>query len=426
MGIALFGYCTKYIFSVLLVHYIRPSLFGDFNIAIRVLGVLTAFSLLGTHYASRRFLSRYLRRNEHDNLQNYIKWSVTRIRVSFVICTIIALSTYLIMHELHIWHIRDIRNYHLAVYMLWIAPLSASLTLFATYLLCAEFPVFYKLITNMLYFFACCIFLMVASSPGATFDSRMLVAILFASFALSIAITVLFTLKKKPHLFINIVRAFHSPKEKEVHPDWPNVSTLMAMNGLIAIVIASTDLLLVRIIAPNEDSVGLYAVALTIGSFLLLIPQNMYSSLSTQVHELYHQEGGAQRLEERFKHTNKYMMFTTLFIATGMLLGSKTLLLHFGMVYSQAQCALIILIIGFTMNAYSQSAVTLLLYAGFEKMMQTILINQLIALVTLCTALTYFFGITGTAIAVSLVLTCRTIACHIIAYRKTKIKTYVF
>ena len=426
MAITIFGYLTKYIFNIILTHYLRPSLFGDFNIAVRVLGIMTSFALLGTNYSSKRFMSRYLRLREHDNLQNYIKWNLQLIRVSFFICIAIAMSSYLIMHALHIWHIKDIRTYHLAIYMLWIAPLASILSLLATYLLCAEYPISYKLLTNMVYFFSICVFMVVVSTFNITFTSYTLVSILFISFTILVIIALLFIVKRIPYLFWNIVSAFNSKNTHAIHPDWVIVSVRMAANGLISLIIFSIDLIVIEVISPVEDTVGLYAVALTISSFLILIPQNLYSLLTVQVSELFSTEDGKKQLESNIRQLNRSSMIITLLIGMGIYVYSKTLLLHFGPTYLQSESALHILTIGFIINAYSQAATTVLGYAGHEKSLLTISIVELSTLLVLCIVLTYYFGIIGTATATALILTCKTIAGHVMTYRNTGIKTYAF
>ncbi|GEM_PF-2159638 len=425
MAVAIFGYLSKYIFNIILAHYLKPSLYGDFNIAIRVLGVITSFTLLGTNNSSKRFMSRYLRLHDHHSLQNYIKWNINIIRVSFSICIVVAITSYLIMHALHIWHIKDIRTYHLTIYMLWIAPLASILSLLASYLLCADHPVFYKMISNMVYFLATCVFMIIVSTLNITFDSYSLISVLFISFSILIFIVILFIIKKMPYLFMTISNALRSKRSHSIQPDWVTVSVRMAANGLISFIIFSLDLIIVEIVSPGEDSVGLYAAALTISSFLIIIPQNLYSLLTVQVSELFNTEEGKIKLEKKISQLNKYSMIVTLLVGVGIYAFSKTLLRHFGLIYLQADPILHILIIGFIINAYSQAATTVITYAGYEKIMLTISIIQLVSLLVFCVIMTYFFGILGTAIATSLTLVGKTITCHLMAYRKTHIKTYL-
>lgn len=425
MLVALFGYISRYIFNAVLSHYLQPSLFGDFNIAVRVLGILTSFALLGTNYSTKRFFSRYLHRHDENGLQNYIQWNLNIIRLPFILCVVVALAAYIIMRELHVWHLKDIQTYHLAIYMFWVAPVAALLSLLSTYLLCAEHPIFYKLMTNMVYFIATFIFLIIVYTFDISFNGYWLVSVLFLSFTGLVFVTILFIIKKTPYLFQSFSIAMHSKALKFVHPDWKVVSMRMAANGLISLIIFSIDLIILELISPIEDSVGLYAAALTISTFLIVIPQNLYAMLSIQVHELCSTLEGRKKLEESIMRLNRNSMVITIFFGVAMLMGSKTLLLHFGSIYLQAESILKILIVGFIVNAFGQAPVTVLSYGGHEKWMVRISTIELLTLLILCSLLTYFFGIVGTATATSLTLISKTLLSHYIAYRQANIKTYL-
>jgi len=425
MVLALFGYLSRYIFNVVLAHYLKPSLFGDFNIAVRVLGILTSFALLGTNYSTKRFFSSYLHRHDENGLQNYIQWNLNIIRFPFILCCLIALVTYLIMHKLHVWRMKDIQTYHLAIYMFWVAPLSALLSLLSTYLLCAQHPIFYKWITNMVYFLATFIFLLIVYAFHISFDSYRLVSVLLLSFSGLIFITIVFIIKKTPHLFRSISIAIRFKAIKFVHPDWKTVSMRMAANGLISLIIFSLDLIMLELISPIEDSVGLYAAALTISTFLIVIPQNLYTVLSLQVHELCFTSEGRKKLEKNIMQLNRSSMIITLFFGVAILTYSETLLLHFGPSYLQAELILKILIFGFIVNAFGQAPTTVLSYGGYEKWMIRISMLELLLLLSLCGVLTYFFGIVGTATATSLTLIIKTLFSHYIVYRQANIRTYL-
>lgn len=228
-----------------------------------------------------------------------------------------------------------------------------------------------------------------------------------------------------PYLFTTISNALRSKHPHPIQQDWVTVSVRMAANGLLSFIIFSLDLIIVEIVSPVENAVGLYAAALTISSVLIIIPQNLYSLLTVKVSELPNTEEEKIKLENHISQLNKYSMLVTLLVGVGIYAFSKTLLLHFGTIYVQADSILHILIIGFVANAYSQAATTVITYAGYEKVMLIISIVVLVVLFAFCIIMTYFFGILGTAIATSLTLVGRAFICHVIAYRKTHIKTYL-
>lgn len=425
MVLAIFSYATNYLFNVLLAHYLRPALYGDYCIAIRFLGLLTSLALLGTNFSSRRFLSNYLHNNDNDNLQNYLKWNIKIIRTSIFICIIVALLAYIAMHLLHVWQIKDIRTYHLAIYMLWIAPLSAIFILTSICILCAKHEYIYRLISSMTGFINICVFMCFVFILNKTFDSYTLVSVLFISFSILITIAFFIIIKKSSMLSKNISTALRSKHISFIHPDWITVSTRMAANGFILTIISSIDLITIEIISPMKDTVGLYAAALTISSLIGIIPQNIFSLFSTQVARLYGTEDGNKQLENTIKRLNKQALIVALSLGGVMIACSKILLHHFGPVYLQAEPVLMILILSYIINALYPSTAAILGYAGYEKTLVKISTVYLFATLILCIVFTYFFGIVGTAMSTLCVNACKTIAGHVIAYKKTNIKTYL-
>ena len=424
--LGVFGFASQYIFKVILTHYLTPSLFGDFNLALRVLTILTALSLLGTNISSMRFLSDYLHLRQDERVGHYIKWNIRIIRISFVICVVTAIVSYTSMYLLHIWNIKDIRSYHLSVYMLWLAPLASTLSLLNTYLLCANYPVNYAIVANSSNFSSMIFFLvLVALYKVEEIDSLLLIIVLASGFFLLILLDVYFIMKNAPYLFGHILHSISIKKPAKIDPDWHSVSIRLAINGLLIVFLYSLDIIILKLISPYPGSAGLYAATLTIAGSLFVIPRYIYSPIKAAVARFIATAEGRQFLEQTLKKSNQLLFGITIFLALIILIYSKSLLHHFGAGYVQADTALKILVVGFVVDAFAQPARAVLPYAGQETAL--LLFNGLTLLiaVVLGAILTYFYDMTGIAIATTLIYTFRMVTLHWIAYHRAKIKTYL-
>ena len=422
--LSIIGYLLTYLFSVVLSHYLNAIRFGEFNIALRVLNLLTSLALLGTNMASRKFVSQFLRKHDKKNLVLYITWNIHLIRMSFACCLLFALISYVMMNMLHIWHIKDIKTYHMAIYMLWIAPLASLLTLFESYLLCANHPI----LSNILYkirplsyiFF----FLLTIVFYDVTVNSRVMVLPLFLSFFCLLIIEIIIITRKIPVIFNGLVTSFMGKNNAPPHENWLPASLRLTANNLLFLVITTIDLLLVQFICPNKEAVGQYAVVLTIASVIFVVPQNLYANIKANVSQLIETSSGRLQLQNKIKQPNRYALMVILLVGSAIFYYSNTLLGHFGPIYIQAKRPLLIATIGFMVAGFSQAATSIIAYSGYEKLLLQISIIECGLLLMLGIILTYFLGITGTAIASSAVMIFKSFVFHIESYRKFGIKTF--
>lgn len=424
---AIFGYISSYAFNMILARYLTPRLLGEFNIALRVLSVCSSLALLGTATASKRFLSHFLHVHEELNLAHFVQWNMRVIRISFCITISIAVLSYVIMQILHIWHIKDIRTYHLAIYMLWVTPISAMFTLLNSYLLCADAILSYKFIQSMKYAVGIILFLMMVFLAKFSVDKIMLILMLILV-NLILLLAACFLLKKNtPTLLSDVIRALclRTIPEYVLHADWFPISIRLATHGIMARIIFSIDLILIGIMVPNKDAVGLYAIALTIASVLFVIPQSLYTILKANISDMVEIAEGRKRLQAEFQHLNRLTLGIGLFLSVLILVYSKTLLYYFGMFYLQATPIVNILLFGCMIGSFSFGPISMLIYGGYESLILKISICELIAILLLGSILTYLFGPVGTAVATSTVLVCKTVILHVSVYRQTKIKTYL-
>jgi O-antigen/teichoic acid export membrane protein len=423
MFFSIVGYVLLYVFNLVLAHYLNPVRLGECNLAIRVLDILASVALLGTNVSSRRFLSRFIHAYDEQNLKLFIKWNMHLISYSFIFCIALALCSYIVMHGLHIWQFKHIKTYHMAIYMLWVAPLAALFLLLNSYLLCANQIIFANSLSNMKVVFYILFFLLLSFVAAPDYASLTVSSIFFLSFLILIFIEFQFITRFTPILFKQIVQAMLLKGEQPIKQDWLTVSLRMAMNNILYLFLTTLDLILIQFISVNKASVGLYAVALTIVSVILIIPKAIQTTLKSEIGPLIESKSGRAKLQSKIKKLNRYTVGMILLISSVIILFSNQLLLHFGAVYLQAKPALIILVIATVVGAYSQSATSLITYSGQEKLLLKMSGLEIVVLILLGVPLTFFEDFTGTAIATLLAMLFKACIFHVEAYRKLGINT---
>lgn len=422
--ISIVGYFSAYLFNLVLAHYLTPVRLGECNLAIRTLDILASLTLLGTNISSRRFLSRFLTRYDEQALQAYIKWNIQLLTASFIICLALAFTSYFVMHALHIWHIKDIKTYHMAIYMLWVAPLAALFLLLNSYLLCADYVIMSNLLQNLKIIFYILFFLIITLFAAPNFHALSVSSIFFMSFFVLVFIEFKFITRYTPALFNVIIQAVFYNQQVENPKDWLTVSLRMVMNNLLYLFLVTIDLILVQFISPNKASVGLYAVALTIVSAIMIIPKNIQGALKAHISVLLEGRQGHAQLQKKINLLNRYTLGIILLISGVILMFSNQLLSHFGHIYLQAEQTLVILTVAYMIAGFSQSATTLITYSGQEKLLLKISILEIIVLIVSGIIMTYLYDITGTAIATLLAMLFKACIFHTQAYRKVGIITF--
>jgi O-antigen/teichoic acid export membrane protein len=423
MSISIFGYLSEYGFNVILTHYLNKVQYGDINIALRILTILSTLALLGTHASSKRFMSQYLHFDQKKKLRSYIHWNMRTIKTSFTICIMVAIVSYTVMHLLHIWHIKNIKTYHLAFYMLWLAPLASILNLLNSYISSAKHPIVSSFFINAISLsygvFFIIIVLLFNIKPNTPL---VLLGIITLGLLFLIILNLCFIQIKIPQLILHMFAAFSLRKKKNKGSSWSKASICLILSDMFYLLIFSISLILLKLFSPHAESAGLFAAVLTIIFALLIIPQDIYIPLRTEIAHFLLTNKKKMYLESQLRDLNRISCIITLIIAGSIFMFSKTLLHHLGVNYIQVAYVLHILIIGFIMGAIAEPAKTVLAYSGNESATLIISFVEISTIIILGSILTYYFNIVGTAIATTITITLRALLYQIQTYRLTRVR----
>tara|TARA_R110000868_G_scaffold158036_3_gene385777 strand:- start:25533 stop:26852 length:1320 start_codon:yes stop_codon:yes gene_type:complete len=419
-GIAILGYLVKYFLNALLASHMTPELYGDFAVALRVLTIVSGIALLGTNISSKRFLSKYLNMHKDHQAKDYVAWNLHVIRYTFFVCLALGLVLGLLNMFLRRYDIHNVDELHLAVYMLWVSPFFAFSLLFTSFLLCNRNVVLAQFFANfakyslMFVFFGVSIYFL-----DIPIYSGSIVGIMLGAFLVLAVIEALFVNR----FFSNtmpLAKAIEKPQKTK--DKWFKVAVRLIANNIIFLLMCTADLIIIEIISPREQAVGFYAAALTISSVLQIIPRGVYTVVKPYIADSLYDEKKLAILQKRFNHSNIVFFILTAVIMLSIIGFAKPLLATFGPAYTEAVTALIILSVGRFFSLMCQSSILIMAYGDHEKMMMSVSFIEFVLLVISASVMTYYFGITGTAIATACVMTLKSITYITFVKLKHKLK----
>ncbi|MBS0357814.1 MAG: hypothetical protein JSS53_00885 [Proteobacteria bacterium] len=407
--IVVFGYLIRYELNIFLAHHLPPATYGDYSIAIKLLGITIILALFGTRTGSNRFLARYLALNKKSTANDYIAWNVKLISVTFLVLFAVAAIAIFTMVLLHVLGIRHISQYHLAVYMLWIAPFDALTFLLCSYLLISGHVFMSRIIgKEWRYLLELIFFVILFLLLHRNFHTMSIVAVLLTTSLVALITTLLASNKE---ILGMIQSGFKKISYTRLsHEKWFPTSLKMIGSDLIYAIVNVIDLIIVALIVVDKAVVGHYAAVLMICGWIWLSAEHLYQLVISKASHLLSSQEGKVELQNMVDRTNKVVFLSTGVISMSIIYFSSTLLAYFGPSYTNARYALIIMALGAFVEGIFHFSLLLLTYAGFERI--TLILNawELAMIILLAVPATYFFGITGTAAAVAVVIVAQGIA----------------
>lgn len=422
------SYGAKYIFNVQIAHLLDIELFGDFTIALKTFGILSAGILLGTGTSAKRFLSGYLQAHDQTTSLHYIHWNL-RLITEFSLIFITALTSLcLTMIVLHVFNIKSITTYHITFYLLFLTPLGALSILMSSYMQCngntlfsnvysqgAQYIVYSLLLWGMSFFY----------HGNYTNHTLWMVSLtVFITLNICEALTILYYF---PTPFIKQIFAFRQYRKIPVEPSWQKTAHHLIINQMIFLVTCTIDLYAVKIFAHNHTAVGQYSAILTIGGLLWLLSVSIYSTLTSSISYLLSSKN-LPALQRMVNNQNAVNLLTTTVATFCILFWGKHLLDTFGPHYAtdMSYKALVITTLGYYFGSFTRASTSLLSYSGNEIYLVYGSIAELTTIVVSASVLTYFYGIIGAAVASSLTICLKSLSYVTVARKVTGIKSLGF
>ena len=428
-SLGLAGVFFKFFFNAFLARHMSSALYGDFSVAISVFNIVSAYMLFGTASSSLRFFSGYLKKNQLDIASKYLTWNLRIVLVSsFFSLLLLALFTICVL-GLHLFHIHDIREYHLVVYFLWLTPIGALSVLFTTYLLCHQkiyLGTFFGLFG--FYFFGFVLLIPVIFIFNIKLHSESLWLFMLAVVVVAVLTQFLILYVRMRAMFLDsISRIFSRTAEDMMYEkEWWKVSLRLILNQLVFLIITALDLFLLEIIDPSKEIVGCYAAALTVSGIIWITQQSIFQFISPMIAPLI--ESGIAGKEKLQALINKGQMAN--YILNGILIllvviFTDPILKFFGPEYIVAKIPLWILLGATFVAVISTCAPKLLAFTGNEGCLLYVSAYQIITMIIAGIVLIHLYSATGAAFAALLTWFVRTIGSIYFVRKKLGIKVAI-
>ena len=402
--IGLFGYAFNFLFNALLASHINSILFGEFSVAFRVLNLVSVGMLLGSLGGTKRFYSQYIKHNMLKKASRYIAWNIRLfLMTSFFLFFMLLLFT-IVVFWLHLFHVRDIREYHLVVHFLWLAPINAVALLISAYLICDRdvyLGTFFD--ASGFYLFGLAILCLVIYVIHASLHREMLLIFVLCILIFMVWIELLILMNRIPALLRSGFASIFNGRGRNLFSTrWWVVSKRLILNQIIYFLIRSADLFLLAILSPDKKIVGYYAAALTmVGVFqvtqtsLFQLPTSFFSAL------LIH-KSDRPRLQALINKANLTNIVLHGLLVIGLWIGSEKLLFLFGSEYVAIKTPFLILLGGVMISVIAAPAARLLAYSGNELRLIYITIIEMVIMLFGGWWLIVNYGAIGAAWAVVL------------------------
>jgi O-antigen/teichoic acid export membrane protein len=176
-----------------------------------------------------------------------------------------------------------------------------------------------------------------------------------------------------------------------------SVSLPMFVTGALNSVIMQTDIIMLGII-ENSSQVGLYAMAMKLGMLSSFFLTAVNTLAAPKFSELYH----SQRYDDLkivAQSSSGVLFWTVLPLTICFIVFGKNILGFFGEEFVDAYWALVFLLIGQFINAFSGSVGYFLNMTGYQKIYNYVMLFSALLNIMLNVVLIPKFGITGAAFA---------------------------
>ena len=398
-GVAIMTFALSYGLNVVLARHLPTEMYGNLVFAFRLLGAVAALSLLGTGTSSTRFLARYLNYEATDSIESFLRWNTRLIRWPLLASVAIGITTCLAMFCGDIIGLRNIDSYHLAVFMLWIAPLFSIVLLLAAYILCANHPIVSTVSSQITLFaiqLALFSLLLIVLQTQST--ELLITGVMAGSAVVAILIQLAFLHRATPVRIADLWPR-RGGRPREANAKWLSVSLWLIVGQLIARAGLLLDVTLLEVVPGDEMELGYYGAALSITYLLFIVPRATLAPLASRVSTLLDSPETLGELQAELGRVVRVNAALVIGLGAPIVWFSKELLSFFGTGYESAQMVLFISVATAFVASLGSAALTVASRSDMEKRLLGIYATDLLVLLVVGAILVGPFGMTGVATA---------------------------
>lgn len=416
------GYMLLFALNSYIARHVTDAVYGDFCLAVQVLNIFVFFVVWGTNLSTDRFLSKYYNKKNMKMVETYLSWNIKLILYTFAVGFAVSFLAFSIMMLLHFYGVKNINEYHLTVYMLWLFPFAGVFLLLYFYLANTGRIITSQVYSQLVFYIVqFMLFVLFVSFIDSMLKNTSLISVLFLSFIILGGLSII-SLNRE--LLTVLPHSFKPIKKTRIHEEkglWIQTTSKLAVIQIVSAFFFLIDLFMIEVITENEASVGHYGAALTITSIMFIIAYSMTNSLIPEVPTLLEKKKNKE-LEKRFHHVNLNIFYVCIFIAALIFYFEKPILLLFGPNYLEVAGVVKILTIAAIIASYSRMSCYLLVLGGHDLLGLKLSLTVIAFALILIVPLTLFYGLIGTAITMLSAYTLRVVLMTYFIRKKLNIR----
>lgn len=396
----LIAYFVHIWFSKFVLGLLGPIYFGDFTVAFRVVQIAACIVLFGTSGATMRFLPLYLSRQDKNSTKQYLRWSYVFPAHIATIAYVLSGVAFTIIFYLHLQDPEWANKTHMAVYVVWIAPIIAAAMFLSSILNSYRYSVTAYAVPAVGQYLSMGLVFWIFLNPFHIEKSISLIALCIALAFILLACAQAGVAYMKVPKFLRYLKG----RDFRHHSDvlkWKKMASQLIFCSIIYAVINALDILILEIFSDDEAIVGYYGIAFTVAGILWLIPSKVFFFIRPRVSVyLDHGQDGKQKLQALIERTLGLVVCICIVIAVGIAIWVEPILEHFGDGVLSMRTPVYVLLVAGVISSLNNGAYSYLMYGGHQDIVFRVCAIQLCVLAAVGIPLTIYFSAVGAAIAV--------------------------
>lgn len=206
--------------------------------------------------------------------------------------------------------------------------------------------------------------------------------------------------------------------------EWLKVSSPMFVFGVTQIIISQAPIVILGLFSTTEN-VGYFTVVSRVANLLIFLPIAVSIVMGPLIARL-NSQGEKVRLQNILKRTARLTFAVTLLGGSVFLIFGKNILSVFGLEFTIAYKALIMLVIGYLVDTGLGISIITLTMTGHERTVANYQIVSVVMLIVLCSLLTPLSGYEGAALASMGIMIFSRLIFALVVIKKTGLNTTIF
>ena len=390
------GYVLNYLLNVFFARHLTQSLYGDFALARQCLGFAAIIALLGSPVTAQRIMPLL----DKESTNRFIQWNFAYILKPLILLMLALICAYGVMFALHVSQIYSFNQYHTVLVLLAFTPILSFLLVIAAYLRADRYMIESTILSDIfrpsaIGLVACSVVFFLEKE----LDNFSLFSIYIIAYMALIVVTILFYKATSGLNILKHIRPQSNNNNLTKESEWKNYSQKALLSALAFELMRFLDMLIIEFFPQYEHLLGQFAVCCIITGVMGPIIGLYFFVVQPRVSKYIQTIEGRRKLQKAYNKSFLLALALDLILAICIVVFRVQVLSHFGPSYRAASNVLLILTLNAVLQFLGIGPAKFLIFSGYAKFLLMVNLISLVVLLILGVVLTYFFSITGTAIA---------------------------